>query len=59
MCYLTREATQKDKSLKTHLLFTMSDNKPTETEPIWNQPVFLAIQKVTSASAKSIFQKIP
>ena len=45
ICHLFKEATQKEKSFKTQLLFTSNDEKPTKTERIWKHSSFFNDQK--------------
>ena len=44
MMYLSKEATTKDRSLKTQVLLVIGDEKITDTEKIWKKQVFLVIK---------------
>ena len=55
MLLLSKEATAKDKSLKTQLLFTTNDEKGSETENIWRRPGFFGDQKRDFSISKMNF----
>ena len=44
MIYLSKEATNKDSSLKTQLLLLTGDEKKVETKKIWNKAGFFGDQ---------------
>ena len=44
MMYLSKEATNKDSSLKTQLLLLTGDEKKVDTEKIWNKVGFFGDQ---------------
>ena len=45
MMYLSKEATNKDQSLKTKLLFLTDDKAALDIELIWKKSVFFGYQK--------------
>ena len=58
MRYLSNEATEKDKLLKTQLLFISNDEKSTETERIWKHLLnFLNEQKGDFTILKTNFPR--
>ena len=44
MMHLSKEATTKDRSLKTQVLLATGDKKRTDTQKIWKKQVFLVIK---------------
>ena len=55
MMYLTKEATNKDQSLKMQLLYSADDKPASETELIWKKSNFFGDQKGEFAINKANF----